>query len=66
MELFYASLLDHDPDKLAERLQLVKSHGNNQKLHRGASHSQRQILRAALKAIDDFERWPTRTNEKIA
>lgn len=66
MELFYASLLDHDPAKLAQRLQLVKRRGNNQKLHRAASHSQREILRAVLKAIDDFERQPPRDDEEVA
>ena len=66
MELFYASLLDHDPAKLAQRLELVKRRGNNQKLHRSASYSERQILRAALKAIDDLARWPLEDTKKIA
>jgi hypothetical protein len=66
MELFYASLLDHNPAKLSQRLQLVKHQGNNQELHRAASRSERQILRAALQAIDDLERQPARDNEKIA
>jgi hypothetical protein len=65
MELFYASLLDHDPAKLAPRLERVKRSGNSRKLHRAASHSERQILRAALKAIDDFELLPAR-DQKVA
>ena len=48
MELFYACLLDHDPVRLAQRLELVRRRGNDQKLYRAASRSERQILRAAL------------------
>ena len=65
MELFYASLLDHDPAKLAQRLEVVRRRGNNQKLHRAASRSERQILRAALRAIDGFELPPAGDIKKI-
>ena len=57
MEQFYASLLDHDPAKLAQRLEVVRLRGRNRRLHRAASHSERQMLRAALRAIDDLGRW---------
>jgi hypothetical protein len=58
MELFYASLLDQDPAKLAQRLEKVRRRGKNLKLRRTASRSERQILRAALKAIEDLEQRP--------
>lgn len=54
MEQFYASLLDHDPAKLAQRLEVVRLRGRSQRLQRAASHSERQMLRAALRAIDQF------------
>jgi hypothetical protein len=58
MELFYASLLDHDPAKLAQRLEVVRLRGRNRKLHRAASDSERELLRAALRAIDELEQRP--------
>jgi len=58
MELFYASLLDHDPATLAQRLEMVRLHGRSRRLHRAASHSEREMLRAALRAIDELENDP--------
>jgi hypothetical protein len=67
MELFYASLLDHDPAKLAQRLKVVRLHGQSRKLHRVASHSERQMLRAVLKAIEHLERLqPLREGDQAA
>jgi hypothetical protein len=54
MELFYASLLDHDPDKLTQRLEAVRLRGRNRKLHRAASDAERELLRAVLRAIDEL------------
>jgi hypothetical protein len=55
MEKFYASLIERDRDKRTQLLRTIRTSGKNEKLYLQASTEERELLLAALKAVEEMD-----------